>query len=65
MEKTPEERFYDAIVYEQLNGSPKCIGRVLNTLSYEDSIHIMRRIASRVGYEVCKIEPADDDEYED
>lgn len=62
MVKTPEERFYDAIVHEQLNGNPKSVGYILNTLSYEDGVHIMTRLANRLGYEVRKIEPTDEDE---
>ena len=60
--KTPEERFYDAIVHGQLNGRTGTIGWVLNEMSYEDSVHILNRIASRIGYEVKKIEACDEDD---
>ncbi len=46
--KTPEQRFYDLIEYDRLNGRQGDIGWALNRASYEDLLHIGNRIASRL-----------------
>jgi len=46
--KTPEQRFYDLIEYDRLNGRVGDIGWALNRASYEDLLHIGNRIASRL-----------------
>lgn len=59
--KTPEQRFYDAVVHNQLNGRTGDIGWILNEMSYEDALHICKRMASRIGYEVIKMKIIEED----
>jgi hypothetical protein len=58
MQDTPEQRAYYMLVIQQLNdttGQLNCIGRLLNDLSYEDGVYIMKRLAARFNYECSKI----------